>query len=287
MDYSYERAFSRNLGWVNDIEQEKIRNTVVGIPGLGGVGGHHVHALARLGFSKFKIADFDDFDLHNFNRQVGANMDTIGKTKIEVTEKMIKSINPEAEVTLFDKGINADNAEEFLAGTDLILDSIDLYVLDLRELLYGRAHELGIPVVTAAPLGMGTSVLAFVPGKMGFNEYFNLKKDDDNLVKVAKFLAGVAPRPHHLRYLKYREYVNINERKVPSLHVGVTTSTSAITAVCLKLVLNRGKVIAAPRGYHVDFYLNKWKNFYIPFGNKNPIQKVIIWILLNKYFKQP
>ena len=38
--FDYNRAFSRILGWFNEIEQEKIRTAVIAIPGMGGVGGH-------------------------------------------------------------------------------------------------------------------------------------------------------------------------------------------------------------------------------------------------------
>ena len=57
--FNYENAFSRNLGWLNEKEQQIIRQTVIAIPGMGGVGGHHLHSLLRVGFCRFKIADFD------------------------------------------------------------------------------------------------------------------------------------------------------------------------------------------------------------------------------------
>lgn len=95
--FDYGRAFSRNIGWVTEAEQQKLRESRVAIAGLGGVGGAHLLTLARLGVSKFNIADFDEFGLHNFNRQVGAFMSTVDRPKADVLAEMVLEINPEAE----------------------------------------------------------------------------------------------------------------------------------------------------------------------------------------------
>jgi glutathione-regulated potassium-efflux system protein KefB len=75
--FNYEQAFSRNIGWVTQAEQQQLRGKRVAIAGGGGVGGVHLLTLARLGVSRFHIADFDSFDIANFNRQVGAMMSAI------------------------------------------------------------------------------------------------------------------------------------------------------------------------------------------------------------------
>ena len=70
-DFDYDTAFSRNIGWVTSPEQAKLRGSRIAIAGLGGVGGAHLFTLARLGIANFNIADFDEFDVHNLNRQTG------------------------------------------------------------------------------------------------------------------------------------------------------------------------------------------------------------------------
>ena len=69
--FSYHAAFARNLGWVTRAEQDSLRGKRVAIAGMGGVGGVHLLTLARLGIGAFHIADFDTFDIANFNRQAG------------------------------------------------------------------------------------------------------------------------------------------------------------------------------------------------------------------------
>ena len=47
--FDYHTAFSRNIGWLTQAEQEQLRHTRIAIAGMGGVGGIHLITLARLG----------------------------------------------------------------------------------------------------------------------------------------------------------------------------------------------------------------------------------------------
>src|SRR5581483_3773284 len=114
--FSYDEAFSRNLGWFADYEQQALRTKTVAIAGMGGVGGVHLLTLARLGVANFKIADLDVFETANFNRQVGATVSTLGRSKVEVLAEMARDINPEATITTFSEGVTDANLDDFLAG---------------------------------------------------------------------------------------------------------------------------------------------------------------------------
>src|SRR6266498_3915045 len=96
--FVYERAFSRNIGWLSEAEQQLLRGKRVAIAGLGGVGGVHLLTLARLGIGAFHLADFDRFDQENFNRQAGATMSTIGREKTAVMAEMARDINPQLDL---------------------------------------------------------------------------------------------------------------------------------------------------------------------------------------------
>ena len=109
--FNYEKAFSRNIGWVTDEEQQILRGKKVAIAGAGGVGGLHLLTLARLGVGNFYISDFDDFEVHNFNRQSGAFMSTLGEQKVDVMERMARDINPDANIKSFPDGIFEHNGE--------------------------------------------------------------------------------------------------------------------------------------------------------------------------------
>ena len=84
--FDYARAYSRNIGWVTEGEQARLRLARIGVAGLGGVGGAHLLTLCRLGISNFNIADFDDFEVHNINRQAGASM-PVSYTHLDVYKR--------------------------------------------------------------------------------------------------------------------------------------------------------------------------------------------------------
>jgi len=164
MKFDYSTAFARNIGFLSEDEQGQLRGSRVAIAGLGGTGGAQVHALARMGIGAFNLADPDTFELINFNRQLGATMETIGRHKAEVCEEIVHSINPEADVRLFPSGITSDSIDQFLIDVDVVVDSLDFYCFEERFLLYARARERGLWVLTAPPLGFGFTFLVFDPG---------------------------------------------------------------------------------------------------------------------------
>src|SRR5205823_4458653 len=118
----------------------------------------------RLGIGAFNLADFDTYDIVNFNRQIGANMATIDRPKLDVMAEMALAINPELRIERFPNGIRPEDVDAFLSGVDLFVDGFDFFVLGIRRQVFARCAELGIPAITAAPIGMGVGFLAFVPG---------------------------------------------------------------------------------------------------------------------------
>ncbi|MFT6633380.1 MAG: molybdopterin/thiamine biosynthesis adenylyltransferase [Bacteriovoracaceae bacterium] len=281
--FDYNKAFSRNLGWLSREEQKIISEKVIAIPGMGGVGGYHLHSLIRLGFKRFKIADFDEFDVHNFNRQIGAKVSTVGLNKADVMKNIVLDIIPDAEVDVYEDGVNEENMEEFLKGVDILVDGLDVYVIKLRIKLFDLALKKGIFVTTAAPLGMGTSIISFHPDKMNFNEYFNMNCDMETEDLLPHFLAGVAPSLIHTKYLYHKNEIDFKTGRVPSLHCGVISATAAICSEVVKIVLQRGKLKYAPHSHHYDFYLHRSKHIWRPFGNRNILQKIIISIIKKKF----
>src|SRR5438270_3334760 len=104
-DFSYEEAFSRNLGWLTEWEQQALRGKRIAIAGMGGVGGFHLLTLVRFGIGGFNIADGDVFELVNFNRQAGATLASIGHSKVVVMANSARQINPEVRINGFDQGL--------------------------------------------------------------------------------------------------------------------------------------------------------------------------------------
>lgn len=275
--FSYEKAFSRNIGWLTTQEQEQLRHRTVAIAGAGGVGGQHALTLARLGIGNFRLSDFDQFEVHNFNRQAGAFMSTVGQDKVAVMERMVRDINPEALIESYANGINSENVDVFLDGVDIYVDSLDFFALDARKLVFQKCQDLGIPVITAAPLGMGCAFLCFMPGSMTYEQYFRFagKTHEEQLIQ---FLIGLSPAMLQRQYLVDSSRVSFKEHRGPSTPMAVQLCSGIACTYVLKILLKRGKVLAAPYGLHFDAYRNKLVKTWRPFGNAGLVPRVMFRI---------
>lgn len=275
--FAYDVAFSRNIGWVTESEQAALRGKRIAIAGMGGVGGGHLLTLTRLGIGAFNISDFDTFDIANFNRQAGAMMSSVGRPKVDVLAEMARDINPECSLRLFPQGVSEANLDEFLRDVDLYVDAIDFFAFETRRAVFAACHRLGIPAVTAAPLGIGTAVLIFMPGQMSFEDYFCLDGCDEEEMAL-RFLLGLSPAMLQLGYLADPSRVDLGERRGPSTIAACQLCAGAIATEGLKILLNRGNIIAAPRGYQFDAYRNRLVRTWRPGGNRNPIQRIALWV---------
>jgi molybdopterin/thiamine biosynthesis adenylyltransferase len=284
--FSYADAFARNLGWVTPAEQEALRNARVAIAGLGGVGGVHLTTLARLGIGKFTLADFDTFDLANFNRQAGAMVSTLGEPKIDVMARIARDINPELDLRLFREGVDAANVDDFLSGVDVYVDGLDFFAFDARERTFAACHAARVPAITAAPLGMGVALLNFLPGGMTFEEYFRLEGMPVE-EKQLRFLLGLSPAMLQRGYLVDPRFVDLARQRGPSTAMATQLCAGVAATEALKIVLKRGKVWSAPFGLQFDAYRGKLVRTWRPGGNRHPLQRTAIAIARRQLLAMP
>jgi molybdopterin/thiamine biosynthesis adenylyltransferase len=280
--FDYAKAFSRTIGWITTSEQPRLRAKRVAIAGLGGVGGAHLLTLTRLGIQSFNLADFDRFGTENFNRQAGAFQSTVGQPKVDVVSRMARDINPDLDINTFPEGVTPENMDAFLSGVDLYVDGLDFFVLDIRAKLFALCAERGIPAITAAPLGMGAAVLTFLPGRMTFEEYFQLEGHTRN-EQLLRFMVGLAPAVLHQAYLVEPSAVDLVNQRGPSTPMACEICAGIAGTQALKILLGRGDVIAAPRGLHFDAYRNKLVRTWRPGGNSNPLQRLILWLARRRF----
>ena len=275
--FRYEEAFARNIGWVTEAEQAALRGKRIAIAGVGGVGGVHLLSLARLGIGAFHVAEMDTFDLVNFNRQAGAMMSTLGRPKVDVMVEMARQINPELDIKVFGEGVNAGNLDAFLDGVDLYVDGLDFFAFQARRDTFNACHAKGVPAVTAAPLGMGTAVLSFLPGKMPFEEYFRLDGCDEDEMAV-RFLLGLSPAMLQRGYLADPSRVDFAARRGPSTIAACQLCAGVTATEALKILLGRGEVLCAPWGFQFDAYRNRYIKTWRPWGNRNPVQQIGLFV---------
>lgn len=269
--FDYREAFARTVGWVTQAEQATLRGKRIAIAGMGGVGGSHLLTLTRLGIGAFHIADFDTFELANFNRQAGASVSSLGQPKADVLARMARDINPELDVRIFGEGVTRESVSAFLTGVDLYVDGLDFFAVSARRMVFAECARRGIPATTVAPLGMGAALLNFLPGRMTFEAYFRLEGAPEQ-EQLIRFLVGLSPAMLQRRYLVDPSAVNLAQGRGPSTPMACELCAGIAATEALKILLKRGKVWAAPTGLHFDAFRNRLARTWRPMGNANPIQ---------------
>ena len=277
--WSYDEAFSRNLGVLSRAEQEKLRRSRVAIAGMGGVGGVHLITLVRLGIGHFSIADPDRFEVANFNRQYGANTSTTGRSKVEVMAALAREINPDVEIKVMPCTIDSVNVADFLDEADVFVDGIDFFAIDARRAVFGEAQRRGIWALTAGPHAFSTAWLAFSPHGMSFDRYFDLHDGMSETDKIVAFSVGCVPSPIHLSYLNFEEYFQPGRRKGGSLGLGCQLASGVVAALAARIILGRGDLQAAPWYFQFDAYRQLFRKGYLWGGNRHPWQRLKRWWL--------
>jgi molybdopterin/thiamine biosynthesis adenylyltransferase len=144
--FSYGEFSTRNIGFVSEQEQQRLRAGRVLIIGVGGMGGAAVQALARSGVGSFALADIDTFEVSNFNRQVFADLDTVNQSKADATAARLRRINPEISLEVFGEEWQR-RLDELLQRYPIVINGMDDIAAGLN--LYRRAKQFGATVVDA------------------------------------------------------------------------------------------------------------------------------------------
>jgi molybdopterin/thiamine biosynthesis adenylyltransferase len=149
--FSYAEMTTRNAGFVTPAEQERLRAASVFIPGVGGMGGAAFMALVRAGIGRFTIADLDTFEVSNLNRQLFANLDTVGRLKAEAAAEAALRINPEVRLTVMG-GEWTKSLDTIAAGHDIIVNGMDDAAAGVHLYRTAKAHGRTVIDAYASPL---------------------------------------------------------------------------------------------------------------------------------------
>jgi len=161
---TYLERTKRNLFWTGGNEgQLKLRELKVAVAGLGGMGSNIAEILVRLGVGHLNVSDPDTIELSNLNRQVIANLKTIGMTKLEACLQELRNIEPSLGLKTFPEGINEKNADAFVEGMDIVINEIDVLHVDKQIHLLEAARKRNIPVYTTLVVGVGIHLYKYDP----------------------------------------------------------------------------------------------------------------------------
>jgi sulfur carrier protein ThiS adenylyltransferase len=103
---------------------QKVKKSVVGIAGLGGLGSTVAMALARIGVGTFILVDFDVVEPSNLNRQQYF-LHQIGMPKVEALKENISTINPYVRIQTYDEKLDRNNVERIFKEAEVVIEAFD------------------------------------------------------------------------------------------------------------------------------------------------------------------
>jgi molybdopterin/thiamine biosynthesis adenylyltransferase len=149
------------LGEVGGAGQQKFKAARVLVVGAGGLGAPVALYLAAAGIGTLGIVDDDVVSLSNLQRQIIHASDRIGMPKVESAKTTLAGINPHVNVVTHRMRMNGENAEEIVAGYDIVADGSDNF--STRYLTADVCAALKVPLVTAAVGRFDGSVTVLKP----------------------------------------------------------------------------------------------------------------------------
>ncbi len=157
------RRYSRHL-IIPDVGmsgQKRLKNAKVLVIGAGGLGSPALLYLAAAGVGTIGIAEFDEVDESNLQRQIIHGMSDIGRPKAESARESIAEVNPLVDVVVHDERLDNDNVLRIFEGYDLIVDGTDNFAT--RYMVNDAAYFLKIPYVWGSIYRFDGQASVFAP----------------------------------------------------------------------------------------------------------------------------
>lgn len=247
--YTYEKIFQRNIAYFSKQEVAKIRKLSVAVAGAGGLGGLVVDSLARLGIKKIRIADPENFESNNINRQQGANIFSVGKKKSLIVRDSIIRINPFMVVDAWTQEVKAENAMDFLDGMDFVVDGIEFFNPEAEAALHRASRKKKIWCFTGQVAGSVVSMMFFSPRGKSFDSIFSSSGRYD-LYKIATKMFPILPRGVNATVVKH--YID-GKKYIPSYPFPGPILANLLLQQAVEVIVRRkNPVCVAPKVFALD-----------------------------------
>ena len=143
--------------------QKKLLNAKVLIIGAGGLGAPAALYLAAAGVGTIGIADADEVDLSNLQRQVIHTTADLGKAKVKSAAETMTAINPDVKVNTCRTFVTSQNIMNVIAGYDFILDGTDNF--PAKFLINDACVMAKKPFSHAGIIRFRGQLMTYVPGQ--------------------------------------------------------------------------------------------------------------------------
>lgn len=145
--------------------QEKLAAASVLVVGLGGLGCPAALYLAAAGVGKLILADGDEVELSNLQRQIAHTESDLGMNKAVSVADSIRALNPDIQLEVLQERLEEEAVDHAVAGADLVVDASDNYAI--RFALNRACIAADVPLVSAAAVRSEAQVAVFDPHRGG------------------------------------------------------------------------------------------------------------------------
>ena len=157
-----EDRYLRNIPALSHDECNLLRHKRVLVVGCGGLGGHLIDQLTRIGIGCIRVVDGDIFDETNLNRQLLSEIPLLGTSKAKAAADRIRRINPDVSIETIPEFMTKENVYQFVSGCDAVLDGLDN--IESRKILSAACADANIPYIYGASSGWVAQAGISMPG---------------------------------------------------------------------------------------------------------------------------
>lgn len=143
--------------------QKKLLNAKVLIIGAGGLGAPCAMYLAAAGVGTIGIADADEVDLSNLQRQIIHATEDVGKPKVQSAKETINKMNPDVTVNTYHEFVSSENITEIIKDYDFIIDGTDNF--PAKFLINDACVMARKPFCHAGIIRFEGQLMTYVPGQ--------------------------------------------------------------------------------------------------------------------------
>ena len=154
--------YARNIPALTGAECEVLRQKRILVVGCGGLGGHIIDQLARIGVGFLRVVDGDVFEASNLNRQLLSSVPLLGVSKAKAAADHIARVNPDVAVEAAEAFLSESNAESLLEHCDIVMDALDN--IPSRRILAAACEKAHIPYIYGAVQGWVAQAAISMPG---------------------------------------------------------------------------------------------------------------------------
>jgi molybdopterin/thiamine biosynthesis adenylyltransferase len=169
--------------------QERLRASAALIVGAGGLGCPAALYLAAAGIGRLALADSDQVDLTNLQRQILYRTDSVGAPKVDAARSALSGLNPDVALTAVKGRIDQQQAEELVARADVVLDCSDNF--PTRHALNRACVKHAKPLVSGAAIRFEAQLMVFDLRRSDAPCYACLFPEDGEVEEVQCSVMGV------------------------------------------------------------------------------------------------